>query len=217
MRRLRPTWFLLLIAALGACRRDSRTKPNEEAAMSAPNAVRPDPPDAAIAQAVDREMTITDLDASAKLRVKVPAAWSASEGSVVLRNEYKEAIVGVQFTIICNKDCGGEEIARLSQIVDQTFETRARPNVNTGDPAMDAVRMKIEPVAEGDVPDGKFRVARVTKPADVHGPYREELYAVCVRAKRGAKVVAAQAWVTLDRQKDLGPVIVNACKTFEIL
>lgn len=221
MRRMRLTCFLWLAAALAACGRDSKPKSNAEAPMSDRAPSRPPPPSstpaAAPAQPVDRELTITERNASAKLRVKVPASWSATEVSVVLRDEYQEAVAGVQFTVICNASCGDEDIARLPQVIDQTFETRARPNVNTGDPAMDAVRLKVEVIEQGDVPDGKFRVARITKPAGVQGPYREQLYAVCVRGKQGVKVVAAQAWAPLDREQELGPIIVNACKTFEIL
>jgi len=171
----------------------------------------------AAAQAVDRDMDIAGLNASARVRVRLPASWIASEVSIVLRDQYQEAIAGVQFTVICNAGCGDDDIARMPQVVDQTFETRVRPNVNTGDPAMDAVRLKLEVVDQGDVPGGKFRVARVTRPAGLQGPYRDELYAVCVRAKRGAKVVEAQAWAPLAREQELGPVIVTACKTFEIL
>ncbi len=167
-------------------------------------------------QTVAREMNINDLNASAKVRVKAPAAWTSSETSVVLRDEYQEAIAGVQFTVICNDKCGDEQIANLPKVIDQTFETRARPNLNTGDPALDAVRLKVDLVEEGNVPDGKFRIARVTKPAGLQGPYREHLYAVCIRAKKGTKIVAAQAWAPVARE-ELGLVIVNACRTFEIL
>jgi hypothetical protein len=39
---------------------------------------------------------------------------------------------------------------------------------------------------------------------------------VCARAKLGAKAVIAQAWAPLAREGELGPVIIHACKTFEI-
>lgn len=77
--------------------------------------------------------------------------------------------------------------------------------------------MNLEVVDQGDVPDGKFRVGRITKPADLQGPYRNQLYAVCARARPGSKIVAAQAWAPLAREAELGPIIVAACKTFEIL
>lgn len=166
---------------------------------------------------VDRELDVTSVNLSARVRVRVPATWAVSGITVALRDETQEAIAGVQFTILCDGPCGDDEIARLPQIVDQTFETRARPNINTGDPALDAVRMTVEPVDQGDVPNGTFRVARVRKPAGVQGPYRDQLYVVCARARPGSKVVAAQAWAPLDREAELGPVIVAACKTFEIL
>lgn len=187
------------------------------APSTAPPAVAAPPSPGASTVAIDRELTVNDLNASAKVRLKLPAAWTEAPLSIVLRDEFQEAIAGVQFTVICNADCGDAEVARTGEIVEQTFETRARPNVNTGDPAMDAVRLKVDVVEQGDVAGGKFRVARITKPAGLEGPYREQIYAVCVRGKKGAKVVAAQAWAPLGRERDLGPLIVTACKTFEIL
>lgn len=189
--------------------------PKHDDQPAAPPAGQPTSPLAAAA--VDRELDVASVNLRARVRVKVPAAWTVSGLQVVLRDESQEAIAGVQFTVTCDGACGDDEIAKLPQFVDQTFETRARPNIGTGDPALDAVRMKVEVVDQGDVPNGKFRVGRITKPADVQGPYRNQLYAVCARAKPGSKIVAAQAWAPLDKEAELGPTIVAACKTFEIL
>jgi hypothetical protein len=100
---------------------------------------------------------------------------------------------------------------------DATVEGKARPNINTGDPALDAVRLERAAVENGQLGDGVFRVARVTRPAVLEGPYREELVEVCVRGARGGPAVAAQAWAPIAREAELGPVIVAACKTLEIL
>lgn len=186
-----------------------------------PTKSSPQPPAGAAAAAptgpVPREVQIKEMNASAKVRVKVPADWITEPVSVVLRNELKEAVAGVQFSVVCNANCGDDDVARFPKIIDTSFESQARPNRNTGDPARDAVRLNIEVLEEGDIPDGKLRVARITKPAGLKGPYREEIYAVCVRAKRGAKAVAAQAWAPSAREKELGSLIISACKTFEIL
>jgi hypothetical protein len=222
---MRTIWCVSLAAALAACGRGSKPKANEEAPVpkqddprATPSAGQPTPPAAApAASVVDRELDVASVNLRARVRVKVPAAWTVSGLQVVLRDEYQEAIAGVQFTVTCDGTCGDDEVAKLPQIVDQTFETRTRPNIGTGDPARDAVRMNLELVDQGDVPNGKFRVGRITKPADLQGPYRNQLYAVCARAKPGSKIVAAQAWAPLAREAELGPVIVAACKTFEIL
>lgn len=222
---MRPIWCVSLAAALAACGRESKPKPSQEAPVPnhddprpTPPAGQPAPPAAAPAgSVVDRELDVTSVNLRARVRVKVPAAWTVSGLQVVLRDEYQEAIAGVQFTVTCDGTCGDDEVAKLPQLVDQTFETRTRPNIGTGDPALDAVRMNLEVVDQGDVPNGKFRVGRITKPADLQGPYRNQLYAVCARARPGSKIVAAQAWAPLAREAELGPVIVAACKTFEIL
>ncbi|HEX3475981.1 MAG TPA: hypothetical protein VHT91_13235 [Kofleriaceae bacterium] len=221
---MRTIWCVSLAAALAACGRESKPRASQEAPVpnhddhsAPPPAGQPAAPAAPAAPAVDRELDVASVNLRARVRVKVPATWTVSGLQVVLRDQYQEAIAGVQFTVTCDGACGDDEIAKLPQLVDQTFETRSRPNIGTGDPALDAVRMKVEIVDQGDVPNGKFRVGRITKPADVQGPYRNQLYAVCARAKPGSKIVAAQAWAPLDKEAELGPVIVAACKTFEIL
>jgi hypothetical protein len=151
------------------------------------------------------------------VRVRLPASWSQRAQSIVLENESREAVAGVQFDVVCEKECSDEDISRFGSIVDSTFDTRVRPNVGTGDPKLDAVRLDLALVEEGELPDGRFRVARITRPAGLEGPYREELYAVCVRGKRGGKAMAAQGWVPLAREAELGPLVVEACKTFEIV
>lgn len=161
-----------------------------------------------------REMT---LPGGGKVRVKLPASWSQRAQSIVLENESREAVAGVQFDVVCEKDCSDEDIARFGSIVDSTFDTRVRPNINTGDPKMDAVRLDLALVEEGELPDGRFRVARITRPAGLEGPYREELYAVCVRGQPGGQAMAAQGWVPLASEAELGPLMVEACKTFEIV
>jgi hypothetical protein len=220
---MRPIWCVSLAAALAACGRESKLKASQEAPVpnhddhpATPSAGQPTPA-APAGAAVDRELDVTSVNLRAWVRVKVPAAWTVSGLQVVLRDESQEAIAGVQFTVTCDGACGDDEIAKLPQIVDHTFETRTRPNIGTGDPARDAVRLNLEVVDQGDVPDGKFRVGRITRPADLQGPYRNQLYAVCARARPGSKIVAAQAWAPLDKEAELGPVIVAACKTFEIL
>ena len=220
---MRMIWCVSLAAALAACGRESKPRASQEAPVpshddhpATPPAGQP-APGAPAAAAVDRELDVASVNLRARVRVTVPATWMVSGLQVVLRDQYQEAIAGVQFTVTCDGACGDDEIAKLPQLVDQTFETRTRPNIGTGDPALDAVRMNLEVVEQGDVPNGKFRVGRITKPAGLQGPYRNQLYAVCARARPGSKIVAAQAWAPLDKEAELGPVIVAACKTFEIL
>jgi len=203
---------LLVMAALAACERGPRTTSNKEASMSAHTGNRPTQAPAAL----DREIEVSHAGGSARLRVTLPASWTTEATSIVLRDEYQEAIAGIQFTVICDAQCSDDDIARLPHAVDEAIAARARPNVGTGDPEMDAVRLDVADVERAVVPGGHVRVVRVTRPAGLEGPYREQLYAVCARAKLGAKAVIAQAWAPLAREGELGPVITHACKTFEI-
>jgi hypothetical protein len=205
------------LVMLHACDRGPITK--EEHAMPrkgevAPAAAKPPEADAVAA----REIPVLSTGGeTGNVRVRLPASWSRRAQSIVLEDEFHEAVAGVQFDVVCEKQCTDEDIARFGTILDSTFATRVRPNVNTGDPALDAVRMDLALVQEGELADGRFRVARVTRPAGLEGPYREQLYAVCVRGRPGGQAMAAQGWAPLAREADLGPIIVETCKTFEIL
>ncbi|HKE18153.1 MAG TPA: hypothetical protein VKB80_24920 [Kofleriaceae bacterium] len=156
------------------------------------------------------------LPSGGRVRVALPASWVPRASSIVLENETREAVAGVQFDVVADK-ATEEDISRFAVVADSTIDGKARPNINTGDPAMDAVRLDVAEVERGKLADGVFRVARVTRPAGLEGPYREELVACCVRGARGQPAVAAQAWAPIAREAELGPVVVAACKGFEIL
>lgn len=165
-----------------------------------------------------REMAVPSSSGGhdVKVRARLPASWSQRPRSIVLENEAREAIAGVQFDILCEAPCTDEDIARFAAVVDSSIESWVRPNVTTGDAKMDAVRLDLTLVEKGELPDGRFLVARVARPPGLEGPYRDELVAVCVRGRRGEAAIAAQGWAPLARESELGPIVVEACKTFEI-
>lgn len=175
------------------------------------------PPIAAPAAAIAREVDVASIHGEgARVRVHLPASWTARESALVLE-ESRESIAGVQFDMICEKACGADDIARFPAIVDSTFETAVRPNINSGDPKLDAVRLDMIVVEEGELPDGRFAIARITRPKGLEGPYREKLVVVSVRGRHGEPAVGAQGWAPIEREADLGPILVEACRTFEIL
>lgn len=199
-------------AAMPSAKEPAQTDP---AAAPAGSAGAPATPGAEPAM---REMAVPSLrGGKGRVRVKLPASWTQRPQSIVLENEVREAEAGVQFDVICEDACKADDIARFPSIIDSTFKNQVQPNVGTGDPAMDAVRLDLKIVEEGEVPDGRFRIGRVTKPAGLQGPYREQLYAVCVKGREGEPAVSAQAWAPIAREAELGPIIVDACKTFEIV
>jgi hypothetical protein len=181
-------------------------KPAEKAAAAKPAAGTEE-------AAAARELA---LPSGGRVRVALPASWVPRASSIVLENESREAVAGVQFDVVADK-ASEEDISRFAVVADSTVDGKARPNINTGDPAMDAVRLDVTAIDRGGLADGVFRVARITRPAGLEGPYREELVAVCVRGASRQPAVAAQAWAPIAREAELGPVIVAACKGFEIL
>lgn len=222
----RGTWSAVVVAALcsAACGKES-AKPKEDPVPSngknggaktpAPAA---DAAPAPSADPVDREVEVTSIHGDgARVRVRVPASWEERESRFVLTNEFGETVAAVQFSVMFESGASADDIARFPAIVDSGFEGKLRPNLNSGDPKLDAVRLELAVVEEGDLPDGRFKVGRITKPAGAEGPYREVLQASCIRGTKGGKAVAVQGWVPLDREQELGPMVVEACKTFAIV
>lgn len=216
----------LLVVLAASCNKSRKSEDEKGAAMA--NAKEPGSAEPAAAgsgsgsalaaasgDAAMREMTVPSLQG--RVRVKLPASWAQRPQSIVLENEVREAVAGVQFDVICEDKCEAADVARFPSIVDSSFKNQVQPNVGTGDPEMDAVRLDLKIVEEGEIPGGRFRVGRITKPAAVRGPYREQLYAVCVKGREGEPAVSAQAWAPLAREAELGPIIVEACKTFEVV
>ncbi len=216
----------LFVVLAASCSKKSAEKSDDKGAVM-PNAKEPAQTDPASAPAGSasapadpamREMPVPSLQGGkGRVRVKLPASWTQRPQSIVLENEVREAEAGVQFDVICEEKCTADDLARFPSIIDSTFKNQVQPNVGTGDPAMDAVRLDLKIVEEGEVPNGRFRIGRVTKPAGLQGPYREQLYAVCVKGREGEPAVSAQAWAPIAREAELGPIIVDACKTFEIV
>jgi hypothetical protein len=154
-----------------------------------------------------------------KVRVKVPGDFTATPYGASAKNQYGEAESGVDFTVTCDGECTPAKLPDvLAKLVAHGPESASKPNFNTGDPKLDAVRLDVATLDHGDIPGGKFIVYRVTKPKDLEGPYREAYHALCGKMLPGNdRFIYAQAWTSIAAEKTVGPAIVEACKTFELL
>jgi hypothetical protein len=175
---------------------------------------------------VARTLTVTTpAGATANVTITVPAAWTATTNGYGVKDEYGETTAGVELDVTCNGDCAASALGKnLADLIGGVAANEAQPNVGTGDPTLDAVRLDVKTVDQGDLTDagpefaaGKFVVVRVTKPAGLDGPYPEQLVAVCGRVHPNKdRLVIAKAFVGVDQEKDLGPAIIDACKSFTI-
>jgi hypothetical protein len=207
---------LLALALLATCgKTEAPPAPRPPAASeAAPTPPAPAPPAPEL-----REVTVTSAGTTAKVRVKVPASWRAQANGAGVRNSYGEQVAGIGFTVTCDGSCAPAELpGHLARLIGAVSESEARPNFNTGDPKLDAVRLDVEKVDQGDLPDGKWIVVRVRKPAGLDGPYPQELVAVCARLHPARdRFVVAQARVALEAEKEWGTAAEAACRTFDVL
>jgi hypothetical protein len=207
----------LAALALAACA-CSRQPPATPTAADAAPAVRAAAPDARPSGPIARDLSITTpAGNTARVKVTVPADWTVSAYGATLRNGSGESVAGVEFMPTCDGDCT-KAAQNLETRIEGSPEGAARPNLNTGNPELDAVRLDVAVLDKGDLPDGKYVVMRITKPAGLQGPYREQVKAVCARLVPAKdRFLLATAWAPVAEEKTLGPAAIAACKTFEIL
>nr|HEX4314574.1 hypothetical protein [Kofleriaceae bacterium] len=156
--------------------------------------------------------------ATATMLVIVPSSFAASAFGAIEKTELGYGDAGVGFQITCDGDCSAGKLpGQLAKLVAHAPDADKIPNLNTGDPKLDAVRLDAVTLDHGDIPGGKFVVYRITKPAGLDGPYQEQFKAVCARLDpKQERFVVAQVWTSLAEETELGPQLVAACKSFTI-
>jgi hypothetical protein len=220
---LRRIVTLVFPAALLACQSAGTTTSPAPAASAKPAAEEkkkepeaPPPPVGPVA----REFEVkTPAGNTAKLKATVPSDWKPSAFGYGMKDEYGETIAGVEGNVTCDGSCTEPDLsANLAKLVERSPESASKPNYNTGDPKLDAVRLDVAKLESGDFPDGKWVLYKVTKPAGLEGPYREHVRATCARLHPGKdRFVVLSAWAPAAKEKELGPVILAACKSLEVL
>ena len=223
MHKLIATTILLMLG----CSKDP-AKPAEAAAKPVdkpmPTATTPVAPAPAAMPAAPSgpktlELDVKRHDKAIKVKVKVPGELTAGDAMASLRETNSgEFLTGIQFSLTCDGACGKGLADNLAKFVAGAPDRASKPNYNTGDAKLDAVRLDVKTVDQGDIPDGKFVVYRVKKQAGLEDPYREHFEAVCARLLPDKSMfVSAYAYTMLDTEKSFGPQMVEACKTFEIM
>jgi hypothetical protein len=150
-------------------------------------------------------------DHRTRSRVTVPADWPCNERGCFVRNSWGEAVIGIELVAFP----GSHDT--LDRMIEELPETERRPNTDTGDPALDRVRLDVVLVERGELPDGAYSVVRVTRPPEVVGPYRDRLVARCARMEpSGTRFVYATAWSWLVHEAHHGAAVIAACKSLQL-
>lgn len=211
---------ILAVALLAACGGKDSSGPGSDKGSA-----KPAPPDAPPAPPPPKRVEVqivTPARLSGKVKVTVPDEWRDMTNGLAGRDpKTAEVEAGVSFTITCEGDCSPPEKvqAQLKALVDGAPAGASQPNRNTGNSQLDAAKLDVAVTDKGDLPDGgSFVVYTVKKPSGITGPYREQIAATCAKLypKKDLGIVA-HAYAPLAKAKELGPIITEACKGFEIV
>ena len=128
--------------------------------------------------------------------------------------------IAFAFDTTCNGSCHPAAVGpNMARSFDGFKTSAARPNVNSGDPAKDAIRADVEVAAETELTNGRLLALKVTYSEAVlaSGPYRPQLRVLCGWHRPG------DAWyLTLSLRADLKegeallPDLLEVCKSVEV-
>lgn len=128
-----------------------------------------------------------------ELAFKLPAGWKRDpvwkEQQVFRMDDGAEFDYPTfSFYTTCGGSCAPEALAKAEAgAISRQKEVMARPNINSGDPARDAIRAQLEVIEEGTLPLGHFAAVRVKYDPKVlaSGPYRQIVKVVCTYYRPG--------------------------------
>ncbi|GEM_PF-5992299 len=209
---------------------EPREGPTEAAAApetaAAPEAAAPVPEAAA---AAPKQITVTvgdmpldaDLPAgSVDVAFTLPAGWA--EAPAYGENRWGPAGVELAFgfDVSCNGSCHPAAIAgNMTRSFEGFRSSAARPNVNTGDPAMDALRANVETLEEAELPGGRLLALRVTYAREIlaSGPYRPQLRLLCAWRNPGdAWYVSLRLLADLEPGEAALPALLEICRSVKV-
>jgi hypothetical protein len=212
---------VLFAAACGKPAEPPPQKPVETGGATAKPAdpvVKPNEPTAKPTGPTERDIVAEGGTLKVPLTVRLPGGWEP-HGSNGFHPVGDMGDVSFGFFATCDGECKAETTAdKIAAMVKAAPDNATRPNTGTGDPELDAVRLDVKVVEEGDLEGGKFVVFRVTRPEGSKAPsFVEGFRAFCAKQKAGADhFVYAQARAPFANEKDLWPLALEACKSWQI-
>lgn len=220
---------LVLAAACGEKKQEpaatapQKTTTTTPAAPASPpiNAARPDAEFAVWpATLEDRPLDLEWHSMKTTLTARVPVGWVGNGGSFTIpAPSPRPGQPKVSYAFgnrSCSGECDDEDIQKnMAEMWAGYVEGLATPNRNTGDPKLDAMRLDVKVLEEGELPDGKYMAVRVTRPAGLAAPsFLDRLTATCARHRKGdAFYVLMTVSAGLELESTLWPLLLEACKT----
>ncbi len=170
------------------------------------------------------EIALPQPQGTLSIQAKIPRGWERNPefGTAVFQPPDKDDFFYpplIQYRASCGGACDPSAVpANIEAAFRSLKDILARPNINTGDPALDAVRATVDVLREEKVGDGTWILAAaVTYPENLSSAlYVPKIVVHVFRHRPGdGFFVQTSAHAPLDQKGKLLDVLIAACRSTE--
>ncbi|MFP4082256.1 MAG: hypothetical protein ACLFVG_05795 [Candidatus Aminicenantes bacterium] len=167
------------------------------------------------------EIELPNSEDTLTVNARIPATWIRNPdfGTVVFQpKDYEDYFYPpfIQFTISCAGSCDPEAIpGNIEKRIKGIIDTLTRPNINTGDPELDAIRANVDILTEEKFSENDWIFAAVvTYPENLSSvQYVPKVAVHAFRHHPGdAFFVETNARAHLDQKDEMLKILMAACK-----
>jgi hypothetical protein len=172
-------------------------------------------------QAENIEVKIPNSEETLALKAKIPAGWARNPdfgGIVYQPDNYADYFYPpiLSYTTGCAGSCAPNDIPKnIEKLIKGIKDTLARPNINTGDPELDAIRANVKIIAEEKFSDdGWLLAAAVSYPEELSSAmYTPKIVVNTFRHHKGDRFfVQTTARAQLSQKDEFLSVFLEVCK-----
>lgn len=167
------------------------------------------------------EIKLPNSEDTLTIKAGIPATWIRNPdfGTVVFQpKDYEDFFYPpfIQFTVSCAGSCDPEAIpGNIENRIKGIIDTLTRPNINTGDPELDAIRANVEILKQEKFSENDWIfAAAVTYPENLSSAQyvpRVAVHAFC-HHPGDAFFVETNARAHLDQKDEMLKILMAACK-----
>lgn len=193
----------------------------EETEAPQPEILKPEAEQTENLQDETFDINLPNSEDTLTVKARIPATWIRNPdfGTVVFQpKDYEDYFYPpfIQFTISCAGSCDPEAIpGNIENKIKGIIDTLTRPNINTGDPELDAIRANVEILKEEKFSEnGWIFAAVVTYPENLSSAQyvpKVAVHAFC-HHPGDAFFVETNARAHLDQKDDMLNILMAACK-----
>ena len=170
---------------------------------------------------VNIDIVLPMSEATLQVKAQIPAGWVRNPdfGGIIFQPEdYADYFYAplIQYQTSCAGSCDPKAIpGNIEKAIQGIKETLARPNINTGDPELDAVRANVTIIADEKFSkDGWITAAAVTYPENLtSAQYVPKIVVHSFLHHQGdGFFVQTTAHAHLNQKNELLSLLIEACK-----